>query len=181
MLLSVSMLCFYDPWSPLHLSVIGWDRQSVIRQRGGEAGRNRRAGDPVGMDVLAVATKGALVIQGDLGAFCHRFARLWLRLGGLTLADRLLGVRAEVRRVQTVPCGDEGSGRFDHNDLKSQYMDTFTPWSILHQELLVLCLALTVTDLTVEFDIMFWSLTLSTKRENDKMANSMFHSILGNL
>lgn len=103
------MLCFYNPSSVLHLSVIGWDRQSVIRQRGGEAGRNRRARDPVGVDVLAVATQGALVLQGTLGALSRRFG--WLRLHWLRLATGLLGVGAEVCGVQTVPCGGDGAGR----------------------------------------------------------------------
>lgn len=96
--------------SVLHLSVIGRDRQSVIRQRGGEAGRNRRAGDAVGMDMLTVTTQGALILQGALGPLCHRFS--WFRLCRLTLATRLLGVRAEVCGVQAVPWGDnDGAGR----------------------------------------------------------------------
>lgn len=93
----------------LHLSVIGGDRQSVIRQRGGEAGRNRCARDAVGVDVLAVATQGALVLQGALRALRHRFG--WLRLCRLALATGLFGVGAKICGVQAVPCGDDGAGR----------------------------------------------------------------------
>lgn len=98
---------YFKNRSVLHLSVIGRDRQSVIRQRRGEAGGNRRAGDAVGMDVLTVAAQGALVFNGALSAPCHCFS--WLRLCLLTFNTRLLSVRAEVCGVQAVPCGDDGA------------------------------------------------------------------------
>lgn len=86
-----------------HLSVGGGDGQPVVRQRGREAGRDGRAGNAVGVDVLAVAPRRALVLQRALG-FLRRRRR---RLGGLRLARRLLRVGAEVCGVQAVTCGDK--------------------------------------------------------------------------
>lgn len=46
------------------LSVCGGDRQPVVRQGWREAGRDRRAGDAVGVDDIAVAPKPRLLLQG---------------------------------------------------------------------------------------------------------------------
>lgn len=92
--------------SVLHLGVGGRQGQPVIGQRGGEAGGNGRAGDAVGVDVLAVATQGALVLQGALGSVHRRLSRV--RLCRVALAA-LLCVGAEVRGVQAVSCGENKS------------------------------------------------------------------------
>lgn len=60
------------------------------------------------MDVLAVATQGALVLQRALRALGRRLGRL--RFCRFALTTGLLGVGAEVRRVQAVSCGNDGVG-----------------------------------------------------------------------
>lgn len=87
--------------------------------------------------MLAVATQGALVLQGALRALRHRFG--WLRLCRLALATGLFGVGAKICGVQAVPCGDDGAGR-----------------QILKQLL---------KKSNCQFDVMFWSSTKDSGTE----------------
>lgn len=57
-----------------YLSVIGGDRQSVVRQGRSEACRNGRARDAVGMNIFVVAAQPSLLFQ-----------RVWNALSWLNL------------------------------------------------------------------------------------------------
>lgn len=70
------------------------------------------------MDVLAIATQSALILDAVLHTFCRYFGWLWLWLGGLALATWLLAVFAKVCGVQAVPCEEDGAS------MRGKVMDT---------------------------------------------------------